>query len=105
MFKTGGENVFPREVEEVLEGHASVLFAAVIGVPDDVFQEVGWAFIMLQPGKEVAEEELQALCKTKLANFKIPKRYFIRPILPLLPSGKVNKVALKKEIESISGSA
>ena len=105
MFKTGGENVFPREVEEVLEGHASVLFAAVIGVPDEVFQEVGWAFIMLQPGKEVAEEELQALCKTKLANYKVPKKFFIRPVLPVLPSGKVNKVELKKEIESISRTA
>lgn len=102
MFKTGGENVFPREVEEVLEAHDSVLFAAVIGVPDETFQEVGWAFIMLQPGKEVAEEELRELCKSKLANYKVPKRFFIRPVLPLLPNGKVHKVALKKEIESLS---
>ena len=104
MFKTGGENVFPREVEEVLESHQSVLFAAVIGVPDEVFQEVGWAFIMLQPGKGVTEDELRALCNTKLANYKVPKRFFIRPVLPLLPSGKVNKVELKKEIASLSGS-
>ncbi|MCG6879336.1 MAG: acyl--CoA ligase, partial [Deltaproteobacteria bacterium] len=100
MFKSGGENVFPREVEEVLEGHESVLFAAVIGVPDEIFQEVGWAFIMLQPEKGVTEDELRALCKTKLANYKVPKRFFLRPVLPLLPSGKVNKVALRKEIAS-----
>jgi fatty-acyl-CoA synthase len=104
MFKTGGENVFPREIEEVLESHQSVLFAAVIGVPDEVFQEVGWAFIMLQPGKGVTEDELRTLCNTKLANYKVPKRFFIRPVLPLLPSGKVNKVELKKEIASFSGS-
>ena len=104
MFKTGGENVFPREVEEVLESHQSVLFAAVIGVPDEVFQEVGWAFIMLQPGKGVTEDELRTLCNAKLANYKVPKRFFIRPVLPLLPSGKVNKVELKKEIKSFSGS-
>ena len=104
MFKTGGENVFPREVEEVLESHQSVLFAAVIGVPDEVFQEVGWAFIMLQPGKGVTEDELRTLCNAKLANYKVPKRFFIRPVLPLLPSGKVNKVELKKEIASLSGS-
>lgn len=101
MFKTGGENVFPREVEEVLESHDSVLFAAVIAVSDPVFQEVGWAFIMLQPGKAVTAEELRALCNTKLANFKVPKRFFIRQVLPLLPNGKVNKVELKKEIASI----
>lgn len=101
MFKTGGENVFPREVEDVLESHAGVLFAAVIGVPDPLYQEVGWAFIMHKPGAEVREEELLELCKQRLANFKVPKRFFIRPSLPLLPAGKVNKVALKQEIESL----
>ncbi len=98
MFKSGGENVYPREIEELLESHGSVLFSAVIGVPDDMFQEVGWAFIMLQPGKSVEEDELRALCKEKLANFKVPKKFFIRPLLPLLANGKVNKLALKEEI-------
>ena len=98
MFKTGGENVFPREVEEILEAHESVLFAAVMGVPDEVFQEVGWAFIMLQPGKTVTENELRDFCKGKLTNYKVPKKFFVRHALPLLPNGKVNKGALKEEI-------
>jgi acyl-CoA synthetase (AMP-forming)/AMP-acid ligase II len=98
MFKTGGENVYPREVEEVIETHAAVLFAAVIGVPDEIYQEVGWAFVMPMPGQSVTEEELRDLCKSALANFKIPKKFFIRPMLPLLASGKVNKMALKEEI-------
>ena len=97
MYKTGGENVYPREIEDLIESHASVLFASVIGVPDELYQEVGWAFIMTLPGKTVEEDELRELCKGKLANFKIPKRFFVRPILPLLPNGKVNKVALKEE--------
>jgi len=97
MFKTGGENVYPREIEEVLEMHGSVLFAAVISVPDDLYQEVGWAFIMLQPGKEAEEKDLVELCRDKLANYKVPKNFFIRPGLPLLPNGKINKVALKEE--------
>jgi acyl-CoA synthetase (AMP-forming)/AMP-acid ligase II len=101
MFKTGGENVYPREVEEVLESHPGVLFAAVIGAKDEIYQEVGWAFVMLQPGQEAKEEELVALCKEKLSNFKVPKRYFIRPLLPLLPTGKVNKIELKKEMETL----
>ncbi|MBI4832716.1 MAG: acyl--CoA ligase [Candidatus Lindowbacteria bacterium] len=100
MFKSGGENVFPREVEEILESHPAVLFAAVIGMPDEIYQEVGWAFVMPIPGQEVAEEELRSLCKGKLANFKVPRRYFVRTLLPLLPNGKINKVALKQEFGS-----
>lgn len=102
MYKTGGENVFPREVEELIETHPSVLFAAVIGVPDELFQEVGWAFVMTVPEQTVGEEELRDLCKAKLANFKVPKRYFVRPLLPLLPNGKVNKMALKKEATALT---
>ncbi|MBI1320755.1 MAG: AMP-binding protein [Candidatus Hydrogenedens sp.] len=98
MFKTGGENVFPREVEDILEVHASVLFSAVVGIPHEVYDEVGHAFIMLKPGMEVIEEELRLHCKERLANFKVPKSFDIRPILPLLPNGKVNKMALKREL-------
>jgi acyl-CoA synthetase (AMP-forming)/AMP-acid ligase II len=102
MFKTGGENVYPREVEEVIETHSAVLFAAVLGVPDEIYQEVGWAYVMPMPGQNVTEEELRDLCKSVLANFKIPKKFFIRPMLPLLASGKVNKMALKEEIRGSS---
>jgi len=101
MFKSGGENVYPREVEEVIETHAAVLFAAVIGVPDDIYQEVGWAFVMPTPGQNVTEDALRDLCKSALANFKVPKKFFIRPLLPLLASGKVNKLALKDEIREM----
>ncbi|HDP26501.1 MAG TPA: long-chain fatty acid--CoA ligase [Deltaproteobacteria bacterium] len=99
MFKTGGENVYPREIEDVIESHDSVLFAAVLGVPDEIYQEVGWAYVMPMPGKAVTEDELQRLCRSKLANFKLPKKFFIRDLLPLLASGKVDKLALRKEIE------
>lgn len=98
MFKSGGENVYPREIENVIEAHPAVLFAAVIGVPDDVYQEVGWAWVMTKPGQETDEETLRAFCMDQLANFKVPKKFVIRPLLPLLPSGKVNKMELKKEI-------
>ena len=54
---------------------------------------------MPMPGQDVTEDELKALCQEKLANFKIPKRFFIRPVLPMLASGKIDKMALKKEAE------
>jgi len=101
MFKSGGENVYPREIEEIIESHGAVLFAAVIGIPDEIYQEVGWAFVMPKPGQSVTEDELRGLCKSSLANFKVPKKFFIRPMLPLLASGKVNKLALKDEIREI----
>src|SRR6056297_1959984 len=97
MFKTGGENVYPREVEEVIELNDSVLFAAVIAVPDPTFQEVAWAYIMLQPGKETTEEALRELCREKLANYKVPKRFFVQASLPLLPNGKIDKEALRND--------
>jgi len=78
-----------------------VLFAAVMGVNDEIYQEVGWAFVMLIPGKTATEEELLSLCKSKLANFKVPKKFFIRELLPLLSTGKVDKLALKKEISGM----
>ena len=97
MYKSGGENIYPREIEDLLEAHPAVLFAAVLGMPDEIYQETGWAFIMLTPGRQVGEAELVELCKNKLANFKVPKRFFIRPLLPMLASGKINKMALKEE--------
>ena len=98
MYKTGGENVFPAEIEEVLCAHEAIVMAAVIGVPDPTFQEVGHAFVMLRPGRTVTAEELKAHCKENLANFKVPKEYDIRPMLPLLANGKVNKMELKKGV-------
>lgn len=101
MFKSGGENVYPREVEEVIELDEAVLFAAVIAVPDEIFHEVGWAWIMLQPGKETTESAVENLCRAKLANYKVPKRFFIRKNLPLLANGKIDKAALREEAKKI----
>lgn len=100
MFKTGGENVFPREIEEVLESHPAVLFAAVLGVTDDLYQEVGHGFVMLKSGQTVDERALRDHCKQHLANFKVPKKFTIEMVLPLLPNGKVNKMALRAQLNS-----
>ncbi len=95
MYKSGGENVFPREIEDVLNTHPAVLYAAVLGVPDPVFGEVGHAFIMFKQGQSAEPEALHDFCLEHLANFKVPKHFSIRTQLPLLPSGKVNKSLLR----------
>ncbi|ANN77825.1 AMP-binding protein [Bordetella flabilis] len=73
IFRVGGENVAPAEVEEVLHGHPAVQMAQVIGVPDARLGEVAGAFILLKPGQQSSCEELLAWCKARCANFKVPR--------------------------------
>ena len=98
MFKTGGENVFPCEVENVLESHPAVLYAAVIAVPDDVFDEVCHAHLMTVPGMKLSEKEVLDWCKKNLAHFKVPKKIMFHNALPLLPNGKVDKINLRDRV-------
>ena len=98
MYKTAGENVYPREVENVLEEHPGVAMAAVIGVPNELYGEVGHAFVMPVPGTELTEKELRAHCREHLVKCKTPKKFDLRAELPLLANGKVNKPALKAEL-------
>jgi len=94
MFKSGGYNVYPMEIELCLQEHPDVDIAAVVGVPDPMYQEVGYAYVVLSENCSVDEEILRAWCKERLANYKVPKRFIITRELPLLPIGKVDKVRL-----------
>ncbi len=98
MYKSGGYNVYPREIESVLESHPNVALAAVVSTPDPVWQEVGVAFVA--PEGDIDAATLSAYCKERLANYKVPKRIVIEPNMPLLPIGKVDKQALKRRAES-----
>lgn len=98
MYKSGGYNIYPREVEIVLEELSRVTAAAVIGVPDDLYQEVGHAYILLKPDQKLSETEVREYCKDRLAIYKVPKRFFLRQSLPLLPVGKVDKQALRQSL-------
>lgn len=104
MFKSGGYNVYPREIEMVLEQHPQIATAAVVAVPDPTWQEVGWAFVIApsDADPDKIREELYDLCKNLLANYKRPKRVIVRGQLPMLPVGKVDKVQLKQEALSES---
>lgn len=96
-YKSGGYAIFPREIELVLEAHPAVAMAAVVGVPDPIFGEVGRAFILRRPGHRLSEAEIDAYCRERLANYKVPKSFAVRDRLPMLPVGKIDKPALKAE--------
>lgn len=96
MFKSGGYNVYPREVEQVIEAYPAVELAAVVGVPDPLYREVGYAFIQPRAGVKVPDAAaLAAHCRENLANYKVPKRFILTDAMPLLPIGKLDRQALK----------
>jgi acyl-CoA synthetase (AMP-forming)/AMP-acid ligase II len=93
MFKSGGYNVYPREVELALEAHPGVAMAAVLGVDHPAYGEAGVAYVL--PAAEVDEDTLRAHCKAELAGYKVPQRIVVDPDPPMLPIGKIDKKALK----------
>lgn len=99
MYKSGGYNVYPREIEMVLEGHPSVTVAAVVSKPDPLWQEVGIAYLVADG--DLDPDTLAEYCRTRLANYKIPKQFVIEPSLPLLPVGKVDKVELRRRAAAL----
>lgn len=96
MYKSGGFNVYPREVEILLESHPAVALAAVVGVADGTYGEVGWAYLVAKPGERIEEAEIKGWCGARIANFKVPKRFVLCDRLPMLAVGKVDKPALRR---------
>ncbi len=96
MIITGGFNVYPRDVEEVLYEHPKVLEAGVIGVPDERSGERVKAFVVLKEGQTATPEEIIAFCKTKLTPYKVPKWVELRPELPKNNVGKLLRRVLRE---------
>jgi fatty-acyl-CoA synthase len=96
MYISGGENVYPAEVESVLHEHPSVADAAVVGVPDARWGEIGVAFVVADGG--VSEEELIEFVRERLARFKTPKAVRFVDVLPRSPMGKVSKEELRMSV-------
>jgi acyl-CoA synthetase (AMP-forming)/AMP-acid ligase II len=92
---SGGENVYPKEIEEVLYAHDSVLEAAVIGVHDPKWGEVPIAFVVTRRDSEQSIDLLQSWCETRLARFKIPRRWHFVTELPKTANGKIQKQLLR----------
>lgn len=92
MFISGGENVYPVEIENVLVGHPAVLDAAVIGVEDDTWGEVGVAFLCAVHGRELPDDhQLRDYCREHLAAYKVPKRFIHVTEFPRTAAGKIRK--------------
>ncbi|MGH7861567.1 MAG: AMP-binding enzyme, partial [Candidatus Dormibacteraceae bacterium] len=101
---TGGYNVYPREVEEVLLSHPGVAEAAVLGLPDaDFGEQVVAAVVRQAPGDDPSEEDLIALCRDQLASFKKPRQVHFVASLPRNALGKLQKHILRERLESQTG--
>jgi fatty-acyl-CoA synthase len=97
MFISGGENVYPAEIERALYEHPAVEMCAVIGVPDEKWGEVGKAFVVLKPDCQVTESEALAFLRERLASYKTPKYVVFLEELPMAATGKI----LKRELKSL----
>jgi fatty-acyl-CoA synthase len=92
MFISGGENVYPAEVENILAAHPDILEAAVVAMPDEKWGEVGCAYLMAQPDHEIpGDAEITAYCREHLAPYKVPKQFVAVPDFPRTAAGKVQK--------------
>jgi long-chain acyl-CoA synthetase len=97
LIKTGGENVYPQEVETVLAAHPAVLDVVVIGVPDPVWTEAVKAVIVLRDGADASEEELSSFCRQSIASYKKPRYFAFVTDLPRGADGKVSREEVVRE--------
>jgi acyl-CoA synthetase (AMP-forming)/AMP-acid ligase II len=105
-YKSGGYNIYPREIEVVLESHPALGAAAVVGVPDEVFQAVGHAFVEALDGEAApTAEQLRAHCSERLANYKVPKTITVVEALPTLRNEKIDRALLRERALQIATGA
>ena len=96
MLIRGGENVYPREIEEFLFRHPAVQSVQVFGVPDQRYGEEICAWIVLQPGQRVSEDEIVAFCRDQIAHFKVPRYVRFVPEMPMTVTGKPQKFRMRE---------
>jgi fatty-acyl-CoA synthase len=97
MYISGGENVYPAEVEKLFSTHPKVLDAGVVGVPDEKWGEVGKAYLVLKAGETMTEEEVLSFLQGKIGKYKIPRYVEFVKELPKTASGKIQKFLLKEK--------
>jgi len=105
MINRGGKKFFPREVEEILYTHPSVLHAAIVGVPDPRLGERNCLCVIPRPGTSVRLEEMVAFLRDGVANYKLPEELEIFDEFPFTPTGKIQRHALTRQVLARRGSA
>jgi len=95
MIIRGGENIYPREIEEFLYTMPGVKDVQVVGVPDAKYGEVVGAFVVLQAGTDLSEGDVQEFCRARMAHYKAPKYVFFVDDFPMTASGKIQKYILR----------
>ncbi len=100
MFKSGGYNIYPLEVENAINQYPGVQLSVVVPMPDDKYQEVGHAFVMPAGAAELSADALTAFLKDRIANYKVPKQFSVVRELPMLSSGKVDRKLLRESVRS-----
>jgi len=100
MIITGGENVYPTEVENILYMHKDISQAAVVGLPDETWGEIVAAAVVKREGSLITDNDIKNFCRNYIAGYKIPKKIIFRESLPLNASGKILKFKLRDELKS-----
>ena len=103
MVIRGGENIYPREIEEVLFGHPAVESVQIVGVPDQRLGEELAAFVIVVPGTEVTVEEIRDFCRERLARFKVPRYVLVVDRFPMTVTGKIQKFVLRQQAVTTLG--
>jgi fatty-acyl-CoA synthase len=103
LYKSGGELVMPKEIEDLLSRHPGISQAYAVGVPDDRWGEVGCVWVVREPGAGVSAEEVLELCRGTLARFKVPRHVLFAEAdqLPTTPTGKVQKFELARRAAKV----
>jgi fatty-acyl-CoA synthase len=96
MIIRGGENIYPREVEEFLYGHPDIIDVQVVGVPDDKYGEELVAWVRLRDGATLTRDELAAYCSGRIAHFKIPRYVYVTDEFPMTVTGKIQKYRMRE---------
>jgi fatty-acyl-CoA synthase len=97
MIIRGGENIYPREVEEFLYGHDEVAEVQIVSVPDRRFGEELCAWVRVRDGATITDDDLREFCKDKLAHFKVPRHFLFVDDFPMTVTGKVQKFRMREE--------
>jgi fatty-acyl-CoA synthase len=97
MVIRGGENVYPREIEEFLYGHPDIADVQIIGVPDAHYGEELCAWVRLREGATLSDEDVRAFCRGQLAHYKVPRHVMFVDGFPMTVTGKVQKFKMREE--------